>query len=152
VLGGAMPGIVCAIRGGPNSQPTIDKAISLSQEKKQQIYFLYVVNLNFLVHTELGRSQLFYEQLDQMGEFILLMAQEQATGKNVSAEGVIRHGQVREEIIDLAKEVQAKYVVLGVPKGEEENDVFVRGKIGDYGKRIEAETSAKVIFAERLEE
>jgi nucleotide-binding universal stress UspA family protein len=147
-----MPGIVCAIRGGPNSQPTIDKAISLSQEKNQQIYFLYVVNLDFLVHTEIGRSQIFYDQLDQMGEFILLMAQEQAKGKNVSAEGVIRHGQVREEIIGLVKEVQANYVVLGVPQGEEENDVFVKGKIGEYGKRIETETSAKVIFAERLEE
>lgn len=147
-----MTGIVCAIRGGPNSQPTIDKAISLSQDKNQQIYFLYVVNLDFLVHTEIGRSQIFYDQLDQMGEFILLMAQEQAKGKNVSAEGIIKHGQVREEIIGLAKEVQANYVVLGVPQGEEENDVFIKGKIGEYGKRIETETGAKVIFAERFDE
>lgn len=147
-----MSGIVCAIRGGPNSQPTIDKAISLSQEKNQQIYFLYVVNLDFLVHTESGRTQLFYEQLDQMGEFILLTAQEQAKEKNVSAEGVIRHGQVREEIIDLAKEIQANYVVLGIPQGTEENNVFAEGMIREYGERIETETNAKVIFAERREE
>ena len=147
-----MSGIVCAIRGGPNSQPTINKAISLSQEKNQQIHFLYVVNLDFLVHTESGRTQLFYEQLDHMGEFILLMAQEQARGKKVSAEGVIRHGQVREEIINLAKEVQANYVVLGIPQGAEEGNVFAEGMISEYGKRIEEDTGAQVIFAERLEE
>ena len=147
-----MPGIVCAIRGGPNSQPTINKAISLSQEKGQQIFFLYVANLDFLVHTESGRTQLFYEQLDQMGEFILLTAQEKAKTKNVSAEGVIKHGQVREEIIALAKEVEANYVVLGVPQGSEESNVFAEGMISEYGKRIEEETGAQVIFAERLEE
>jgi nucleotide-binding universal stress UspA family protein len=146
-----MSGIVCAIRGGPNSQPTINKAITLSQEKKQQIYFLYVVNLDFLVHTESGRTQLLYEQMDQMGEFILLMAQEQAKGKNVPAEGVIKHGQVREEIIDLAKEIQANYVVLGTPQGAGERDVFAEGMISEFGKRIEGETGAQVIFAERPE-
>jgi nucleotide-binding universal stress UspA family protein len=146
-----MPGIICAIRGGPNSQPTINRAISLSQEKGQQIYFLYVVNLDFLVHTESGRTHLFYEQLDQMGEFILLTAQEQAKAKNVSAEGVIRHGQVREEIIGLAKEIRANYVVLGLPQRAEEINVFAEGMIGEYGKQIEEETGAEVIFAERLE-
>ncbi|MGD8458014.1 MAG: universal stress protein [Anaerolineales bacterium] len=147
-----MPGIVCGIRGGPNSQPTIDKAISLSKEKDQQIYFLYVVNLDFLVHTESGRTQAFYEQLDQMGEFILLTAQEKAKANNVSAEGIIRHGQVREEIIGLANEIQAEYVVLGLPQGTEESNVFAEGMISEYGKRLEEETGAKVIFAERLDE
>ena len=147
-----MPGIICAIRGGPNSQPTIDKAISLSKEKDLQIYFLYVSNLDFLVHTESGRTQLFYEQLDQMGEFILLTAQEKAKAKNVTSEGVIKHGQVREEIINVAKEIEANYVVLGLPRGAKESDVFAEGMIGEYGKRIEEETGAQVIFAERLEE
>lgn len=43
-----MSGIVCAIRGGPFSRPTIDKAIALSRESGQQVHFLYVINLDFL--------------------------------------------------------------------------------------------------------
>ena len=43
-----MPGILCAVRGGPASQPTIAKAIALAQETGLPLYFLYVVNLDFL--------------------------------------------------------------------------------------------------------
>ncbi len=46
-----MPGIVCAIRGGPRSRPTIEKAIALAEEKQQKVYFLYVMNLDFLLQS-----------------------------------------------------------------------------------------------------
>ena len=39
-----MSGIVCAIRGGPDSQPTIRRAISLAKETNLSLYFLYVIN------------------------------------------------------------------------------------------------------------
>lgn len=34
-----MPGIVCAIRGGPSSQPTIATYIKLASETGETIYF-----------------------------------------------------------------------------------------------------------------
>lgn len=46
-----MPGIVCAIRGGPSSQPTIATSIKLASETGETIHFLYVVNLDFLTHS-----------------------------------------------------------------------------------------------------
>lgn len=147
-----MPGIVCAIRGGPDSQPTIEKAISLAGETKLKLHFLYVVNFDFLARTESSRTSFFSDDLDQMGEFILLTAQEKAKEENVVAEGVVRHGQVSEEIVGLATDIQADYVVLGLPQGVEENDVFVNDKIKELCKRIETETQAEVIFAEGLEE
>jgi len=146
-----MPGIVCAIRGGPDSQPTIEKAISLAGKTKLQLHFLYVVNLNFLTRTESSRTGFISEELEQMGEFILLTAQEKAKAQNIFAEGVVRHGQVSEEIIRLAKDIQADYVVLGLPQGIEENDVFANDKINELSKKIETETHAKVVFAGRLE-
>ncbi len=46
-----MPGIICAIRGGPSSQPTIATSIQLAKDTKETIHFLYVVNLDFLTHS-----------------------------------------------------------------------------------------------------
>lgn len=116
------------------------------------LYFLYVVNLDFLTYTERSRTQFLYNEIDHLGEFILLMAQEHAKANNVTAEGVVRHGQVGAEIIELANEIQADFVVLGQPQGGDDNDVFAYSKISEFGNLIETESNAKVIFAERLEE
>ncbi|MGD2027997.1 MAG: universal stress protein, partial [Anaerolineales bacterium] len=102
-----MSGIICAIRGGPDSKATIQKGISLAIEVDLPLYFLYVVNLDFLSHTQSSKTSTITDELYQMGEFILFTAQEKAQNKNVKAEGVIRHGNVREEIINLASELSA---------------------------------------------
>jgi len=92
-----MPGIVCAIRGGPDSQPTVDKAISLTRETNFPIDFLYVVNLDFLSRTESSRTSTLSFELEHMGKFILLAAQEKAKAQKVTTEGVIKHGKDDEE-------------------------------------------------------
>jgi nucleotide-binding universal stress UspA family protein len=147
-----MPGIVCAIRGGPDSQPTVDKAISLARETNFPIYFLYVVNLDFLFRTESSRTSTLSSELEHMGEFILLAAQEKAKVQKVTTEGVIKHGKVDEELLGLTKQIQADYVVLGLPQGVEEKDVFAIDWIKELCKQIESEAGAKVVFAERPQE
>ena len=44
-----MSGIVCAVRGGPASQPTLQRAITLAKETGLPLFFLYVVNLDFSI-------------------------------------------------------------------------------------------------------
>jgi nucleotide-binding universal stress UspA family protein len=110
-----MSGIVCAIRGGPASQPTIEQAIATAKETGLSLYFVYIVNLDFLSHTASSRVQIVSDEMRQMGEFILLAAQSQAAAQNIAAEGEVRHGNVREEIIKLCHEIQADYLVLGYP-------------------------------------
>lgn len=146
-----MSGIICAIRGGPASQPTIKKAIGLAQENSLPLYFLYIVNLDFLTHTQMGRVNIITDQLDQMGEFILLTAQAKAQKKGVEAQGVIRHGDVREEIMAFAKEVEADYVVLGLPTGDDggEQNEFAADRIREFGETIEGESGATAVFVER---
>lgn len=142
-----MTGIICAVRGGPASQPTIEKAIELAKETNLTLNFLYVVNLDFLSHTQISRTSTISEELNQMGEFILLTAQEKAKAKGINTQAVIRHGNVREEIINLAKEIKADYVILGLPVGEEEKNVFVIDRIKEFGKLIENESGAKIVFS-----
>ena len=143
-----MSGIVCAIRGGPASHPTIQKAISLAQETGQKIHFLYVVNLDFLGRTSSSRTHTITKELRQMGEFILLTAQVQAQNKGVESEGITREGNVGGEIIRLCQDTMADYVVLGSPKGEHEDNAFTRERMKQFAQTIETASGAKMILAE----
>lgn len=143
-----MSGIVCAIRGGPTSQPTIARAIELAREEDLPLHFLYVVNLNFLAFTESSRTKVLKEEMAEMGEFIILAAQERADGEGVKALGVVRDGNVGEEIIQLSKEIEADYVILGSPKGAEEENVFTRERLEAFIALVEEESGAKVVLSE----
>lgn len=143
-----MPGIVCAVRGGPHSQPTITRSISLARETGETLYFLYVVNLDFLSHTTSSRVHTISKQMSQMGEFILLMAQDAAARQGVEAKGVIRHGDVGEEIIGLCHELQADHLVLGKTKVEQEDTIFTGDLLRQFVARIEEQTGATVVFPE----
>lgn len=143
-----MTGIVCAIRGGPDSQPTIARSITLAQETGLPLYFLYVVNLDFLMHTSSTRTHVISEQMHQMGEFILLAAQASASQQEVISEGVVRHGDVGEEIVNLCHELEAEYVVLGRPRLEQEESVFNQELWQQFIERAEQQTGASVVLAD----
>jgi nucleotide-binding universal stress UspA family protein len=144
-----MSGVVCAIRGGPHSQPTIDKAISLAGETGLPLYFLYIVNLDFLAHTLSTRTHTINQEMEQMGEFILLAAQRRAGDQGVPAETVVRHGSVGKEIVKLCREVSADYLVLGRPQlDEEEANVFTNARLKMFVEMVEAESGTEVILLE----
>jgi nucleotide-binding universal stress UspA family protein len=143
-----MSGIICAIRGGLASRTTINKAVELAGEHNLPLYFLYVLNLDFLAHTASSRVRTITDEMYQMGNFILLVAQEKALELGVEAEGVIRKGNVGEEIIYLCREIRADYVILGQPKGKEEQDIFTRERLLEFGQQIERESGADVILVE----
>lgn len=142
-----MAGIICAIRGGPASQATIERSISLARETEQTIYFLYVINLDFLTHSTSSKTDRIHEDMREMGEFILLDAQDKALQQGTTAETVIADGDVIKQIIALAVEKDAHYVVLGTPASENENNLFARNKSQAVAERITAETRAEVVFS-----
>lgn len=146
-----MSGIVCAVRGGPASRPTIDKAIQLAKESGLPLYFLYVVNIDFLDHTTRSRVHTISQQMEQMGEFILLAAQAAAKSKGIEAQNVIRHGKVTEEINGLCHEIQSDYLVVGRPKFQLEDSLFTETLLAEFIKRVEDQTGAHVILPEANE-
>ncbi|MEW6716514.1 MAG: universal stress protein [Chloroflexota bacterium] len=143
-----MSGIVCAIRGGPSSQPTIQTAIDLAKSTNLTVHFLYVVNINFLSHTSSSRVDLVYHEMDRMGEFILLVAQDKAQAQGVPSDGTVRHGKVGDEIVALGREIKAEYVVLGQPQSADDKDIFTHDHLQKFKERIEKECNAKVVLAE----
>ena len=144
-----MPGIVCAVRGGPASRITINKAVELARETELPLYFIYVINLDFLSHTASSRVRTITQEMRQMGDFILLAAQERACILGIDAQGIVRQGVVEEEIIAICREVDADYVVLGQPLGrDEEEDTFAQERILEFSQQIEAESGARVVLVE----
>lgn len=147
-----MSGIVCAIRGGKESQPTIAEAIHLATETDLPLYFLYVVNLDFLTRTSSSRVHTIKEEMRQMGDFILLNAKMRADNLGVKAESVIRDGRVSDEIIALCKEHRADYIIMGRPRGEREENVFTQIRLSQFVQHIEDESGAEVVLVEGEQE
>jgi nucleotide-binding universal stress UspA family protein len=143
-----MAGIVCAVRGGPHSQVTISRAISLARESGLSLHFLYVVNLDFLTHTTSSRVRTISEEMRQMGEFILLAAQSAALTKGVTAETVVRQGNVGEEIVNLCRELAADYLVMGWPQIEQEESLFTQERLQAFIRETEERTGARVVLPE----
>jgi nucleotide-binding universal stress UspA family protein len=143
-----LSGIVCSIRGGPASKATIAKAIALAQGTGLPLYFLYVVNLDFLAHTSSTRVHTISKDMHQMGEFILLTAQTKAAAQGINAETLVRHGNVREEIIGVCHELDAEYLVLGRPQVEEEETLFTQTQLQEFIERTEEETGAQVVLSD----
>lgn len=143
-----MSGIVCAVRGGPASQPTVSRSIGLAKETGLPLFFLYVVNLEFLDHTASSRTFIISKEMAEMGEFILLTAQAKAEAQGVQAQGVVRNGVVAEEIAALCHEVDADYLVIGQPQYQSDDNLFTEILHREFIRRIETQTGARVVLPE----
>ncbi len=143
-----MSGILCAVRGGPASQGPIELGIQLAKETGERLHFLFVVNLDFLKMTETSRTHVLSEEMRGLGEFILLTAQAKADKSGVIAEGSVRQGDVMEEIVTLAKELEVSHIVLGRPRLEDQASVFTPDRLQSFVKFLEEETGSKVMLAE----
>ena len=92
------------------------------------------------------------EEMQQMGEFILLSAQASAEENGIESDGIIRNGKVRDELISLCHELKTDYLVLGQPKIEREDSLFSQEMLKQFVERTERETGARVILADNENE
>lgn len=139
-----MSGIICAIRGGPRSQSTIAKAIEMAKGSALPLYFIYVVNLDFLTKQEFYPKHFVDVELEQMGEFILLLAKEKAAKTEVIAHCAIRHGNVLEELIAACTEYQCERIVMGLPEGKV--SLLSHETLTHTQETLETNTGATVIW------
>jgi len=66
----------------------------------------------------------------------------------VIAEGSVRLGDVMEEIVILAKELEVSHIVLGRPRLEDQANVFTSDRLQSFVEFLEEETGSKVMLAE----
>jgi K+-sensing histidine kinase KdpD len=122
--------------------------VHLARETGLVLHFLYVVNLDFLTHTTSTRVRTISQEMRQMGEFILLAAQSRAEAEGVTAQTEIRQGNVGQEIVDLCRELDADYVVMGWPQMEQEESLFTQERLQAFIQDTAEQTGAKVVLPE----
>jgi nucleotide-binding universal stress UspA family protein len=133
--------ILCATRGGEASYRTQDAAIALAKERGDTLLFLYVVDLHFLDKTAGAGVVDVEREMTNMGQFLLLIAQERAAEQGVPAETICRKGAVREELKNAAREEDVSLVVLGRPAQSE--SVFKLADLQAFATEIETETGVQ---------
>lgn len=107
--------ILCPTRGGQASYPTQDRAIALAKERGQPLYFLYVSDVRFLGNTAAPVVVDLEEEMGELGEFLLAMAEERAEKAGVRAKGLVRRGTFRKAVAEVIEEHDIQTVVLGSP-------------------------------------
>jgi nucleotide-binding universal stress UspA family protein len=134
--------ILCATRGGEESEKTRMAAIELARERGDTLIYLYVADPSFLDRIAAPVVVDIERELERMGRFQLALACEQAAATGVEAVAVVRHGHLQAELIGAARDLGATLVVLGRPR--EGAPVFDDDALRSFAVRIRTETSAEV--------
>ena len=112
-----MATILCPTRGGESSYANQDRAIALARERNAHLVFLYVSNVRFLGQVASPVLVDVETELDEMGEFLLAMAQERAEKAGIQASTVVRRGVFQHALKEVIEEQGTTTVVLGSPSG-----------------------------------
>ncbi len=144
-----MAPILCPTRGGEPSYPNQDRAILLAKERDERLLFLFVADVSFLG----GRAGPVLvdveEQIEEMGEFLLEMAQERAEKEGVSAGAEVRWGDFRGALASAIEEHQISTVVLGSPG--EESAITTMAYLKDLTQSLVEDLGVEVILLWRGE-
>lgn len=142
--------ILYPTRGGDSSFRNQDRVITLAQERGAALMLLYVSNVRFLdrfaapVPVELVEAE-----LDEMGEFLLAMAQERVEKAGVQVTTAVRHGRFRAALKEIIEAHAVSTVVLGQP--ERETAITTREYIGEVARFLVDETGVEVLVVDQGE-
>lgn len=108
-----MTTILCPTRGGERSYPNQDRAAALAKERKADLIFLYISDVTFINQVASPVLIDLEAELDEMGEFLLTMAQERAAKLGVDAQAIVRHGAFNDAVEEVLAEFDVDILVLG---------------------------------------
>jgi nucleotide-binding universal stress UspA family protein len=138
-----MATILCSTRGGQASYPNQDRAIAIARERGADLLFLYVSNVKFLSLVASPVLIDLEEELDEMGEFMLAMAQERAEKAGVQASAEVRRGVFREALKAAIEAHHITTIVLG--RSIEGEGVTTLSYLQELVEWIRTKTGAEVI-------
>jgi nucleotide-binding universal stress UspA family protein len=134
-------------RGGESSYANQDRAIALAKERDADLLLLYVANVHFLDRVAGPVIVDVETELEEMGEFLLALAQERAEKAGVRAETVVLHGDFREALQQVIQEhEEITTVVLGSAAGG--TGVTPPGYLEDLVQWFQTEYGIEVIVVD----
>ncbi len=138
--------MLCPTRGGASSRPNQEKAIALAKERGADILFLYVSNVQFLGLLASPVVVDIETELDEMGEFLLTIAQERAEKAGVHAEALVKRGVFRQVLRSIIQDYPVDAVVLG--SSQESSSLITPAYTEALGKEISQETGVEFIVVQ----
>lgn len=140
--------IICAVRGQPESRATVTRAIDLALEHDARLTFSLVIDAEFIGQAAptLTSLQAAYRQLEDMGEFSMLILCDRAQRRGVKqANYHIRKGNIPEQLRQLALETDAEMMILGRPLRGVGGSVFTPAEFDSFIESLEQETGLQVV-------
>ena len=104
--------------------------------------FLFVVDVGFLDQISAPLVIDVESRLEKLGRFQLKMAQERATAQQVEAQAILRQGQLHQELVKVAREIEATLIVFGRPI--KPTAFFEEAALQKYIADLQAETDIEV--------
>ena len=145
-----MATILRPTRGGEGSNANQDWAIALAKERDADLLLLYVSNVHFLDRVAGPVLVDIAAELDEMGKFLLAIAQERAEQAGVQAKTLVLRGVFREALAQVLNEhPEITTVVLGA--AVEGTSVTPAGYLEDLVPWCHAEFGIEVIVVRRGE-
>ncbi len=138
--------VVCATRGGEGSRAAQEAAIRYARENQYKLIFMYVVDFKTLDEFDDSLLPSVREELTWLGQSLLRIARHRAEQAGVTAEIVIREGDVMLEIEDFLQEIKADQLILGAPRGTTAN-VFGDDSIEKFAQSIQEDTGIEAVIA-----
>jgi nucleotide-binding universal stress UspA family protein len=137
--------IVCAVRGGPESRDTVTYAIDLALKSGASLTFLRVMDAEFLEHATVGPLSVVYSELQEMGQFALLILCDRAQRRGVAkVDCVVREGNIRKQLRLFAIETHAQVMVMGRPTRSPGRNVFKPGEIDAFAAELGQEANLHI--------
>jgi len=130
-------------RGGEASFPNQDRAIAVAQERGADLLLLYVADVRFLDRFASAKLVDVESELEEMGEFLLAMAQERAEKAGVQAETVVRRGAFHQALQEVSREYPVAAVMLGAAVGD--TGVITSDYLEDLTRWILTEIGVEVL-------
>ena len=113
-----MTTILCPTRGGKESHPNQDFAINLAKARGADLLFMYVSNIQLIGRSARPIVVDIEEELDELGDFLLSMAQERAEKSGIPAKVAVRRGNFSKVLREVIVENKITTVVLGSSRKE----------------------------------
>jgi nucleotide-binding universal stress UspA family protein len=139
--------IVCAVRGSRQSRATVTHAIDLALEHNARLTFIYVADAEFQAQAAIGSPlSVVYRELKQMAEFSMLILCDRAERRGVQEVGhLIREGNVRKQLLQLAAETQPDILVIGWPMRGPGKPIFKPDEFDSFVAELKQATGLRLV-------
>jgi nucleotide-binding universal stress UspA family protein len=146
-----MATILYPTRAGDTTYRNQDWAMAMAQDQGADLLLLYVSNVRFLNHVAAPKNlELIEAELDELGEFLLAMAQERTEKAGRPARTLVRHGSFREALKEIIQEEDVSAVVLGHPAHE--TAITTADYLNQLAQSLSAEMNVDVYIVHEGEE